>query len=83
MKFVRNNKFDLCYYGQVNSLRLNSNVTSKWASKNLWGTIYFAGDGTYPYLIAFLYKHQNNIHAVLRDVKSVNLNYFPIFYLVY
>ena len=26
MKFDRSNKFDLCYYGQVNSLRLKSNV---------------------------------------------------------
>ena len=31
------NKFDLCYYGQVNSLRLKSSVASKWAIKHLWG----------------------------------------------
>ena len=37
MKFDRSNKFDLCYYGQVNSLRLKSSVASKWASKHLWG----------------------------------------------
>ena len=37
MKFDRTNKFDLCYYGQVNSLRLKSSVASKWASKHLWG----------------------------------------------
>ena len=36
------------YYVQVNSLRLNSSVASKWESKHLWGgTNYFAGDGTY------------------------------------
>ena len=46
MKFDRSNKFDLCYYGQVNSLRLKSSAASKWASKHLWGNIYFAGDGT-------------------------------------
>ena len=46
MKFDRSNKFDFCYYGQVNSLRLKSSVASKWASKHLWGNIYFAGDGT-------------------------------------
>ena len=40
MKFDRSNKFDLCYYGQVNSLRLKSSVASKWSH------IYFAGDGT-------------------------------------
>ena len=47
MKFDRSNKFDLCYYGQVNSLRQKSSVASKWASKHLWGNIPFAGDGTY------------------------------------
>ena len=47
MKFDRSNKFDLCYYGQVNSLWLRSSVASKWASKRLWGIIYFAGDGTF------------------------------------
>ena len=36
MKFDRSNKFDLCYYGQVNSLRLKSSVALKWASKHLW-----------------------------------------------
>ena len=38
MKYdLSNKKFDLCYYGQVNSLRLKSSVASKWASKHLWG----------------------------------------------
>ena len=47
MKFDRSNKFDFCYYGQVNSLRLKSSVASKWASKTPCGSnIYFAGDGT-------------------------------------
>ena len=32
MKFDRSNKFDFCYYGQVNTFG---------------GTIYFAGDGTF------------------------------------
>ena len=32
---AQNNK-TICYYGQVNSLRLKSSVTSKWASKQLW-----------------------------------------------
>ena len=35
MKFVRSNKFDLCYYGQANSLRLKSSLASKWTSKYL------------------------------------------------
>ena len=48
MKFDRSNTFDLCYYGQVNSLRLKSSVASKLASKHLWGgNIYFSGDGTH------------------------------------
>ena len=33
VKLDRSNNFDLCYYGQVNSLRLKSSVASKWASK--------------------------------------------------
>ena len=37
MKFDRSNKFALCYYGQVNSLRLKSSVASKWASKQIRG----------------------------------------------
>ena len=37
----------LIYYGQVNSLQLQSSVVSKWASKHLWGNIYFAGNGTH------------------------------------
>ena len=45
MKFDRSNKFDFCYYGQVNSLRLKSSVASKWAIKHpLGGIIYFAGE---------------------------------------
>ena len=35
VKFDRSNKFDFCYYGQVNSLRLKSSAASKWASKHL------------------------------------------------
>ena len=46
MIFDRSNKLDLCYYGQVNSLQLKSNVASKWAGNHLWGNISFAGDGT-------------------------------------
>ena len=30
MKFDLSNKFDLCYYEQVNSLRLKSSTASKW-----------------------------------------------------
>ena len=37
----------LCYYVQVNSVHLKSNVDSKWTCKYLWVTIYFAVDGTY------------------------------------
>ena len=40
MKFDRSNKFDLCYYGQVNSLRLKSSVASKWARKHLRGVTF-------------------------------------------
>ena len=46
MKFDRSNKFDLCYYGQVNSLRLKSSVASKWQVNTFGGNIYFAGNIT-------------------------------------
>ena len=36
----------LCYYGHIYSLQLKYSMASKWASKHLWGTVYFAGDGT-------------------------------------
>ena len=36
MKIDRSNTFDLCYYGQVNSLRLKSSVASRWACENIW-----------------------------------------------
>ena len=42
------NKFDLCYYGQVNLLLLKSSASSKWQVNTFWGNIYFAGDGTFP-----------------------------------
>ena len=41
MKFDRSNKFALCYYGQVNSLRLKSSIASKWASEYLLGYYLF------------------------------------------
>ena len=47
MKYNRSNKFYFCYYGKENSLRLKSIVASKLASKQLWGTIYFAGGDTW------------------------------------
>ena len=43
---LAHNNTTVSNYVQVNSLRLKSNVISKWASKHLWGTIYFAGDST-------------------------------------
>ena len=35
MKIDRSNTFDLCYYGQVNSLRLKSSVASRGMWKHL------------------------------------------------
>ena len=31
------NNITICYYEQVNSLRLKSSVASKWPSKQRWG----------------------------------------------
>ena len=70
MKFDRSNKFDLCYYGQVKSLRLKSSVASKWASNHLWGNIYFAGEGTLlPYCTAI--KQYNDIFADSMPFKTM------------
>ena len=46
MKFDHGNKFDLCYYGQVNSIRLKSSVASNGQVNTFGGNIYFAVDGT-------------------------------------
>ena len=46
VNLLAHNNLWLCYYGQVNSLRLKSSVASKWASNTFAGTINFAGDGT-------------------------------------
>ena len=45
--FDCNNKFDMYYYGQVNSLRLKSSLASKWQVNTSGDTIYFAVDSTY------------------------------------
>ena len=37
MKFDRSFKIELCHYGQVNSLRLESSAASKWTSKRMCG----------------------------------------------
>ena len=55
MKFDRSNKFDLCYYGQVNSLRVKSNVASNGQVNTFGGNIYFAGDFTYQLLSNLLF----------------------------
>ena len=52
MKFDRNNKFDLSYYGQVNSI---------WLSTLGRGNIYFAGNG-----MAEAYPMDSGHHAFCR-----------------
>ena len=54
MKFDRSNKFDLCYYGQVNSLRLKSSIVNIFG-----GNIYFAGDGA-----SFMYYERNEMNFI-------------------
>ena len=36
-ELIAHNNLWLVYYGLVNLVKLNSSVSSKWASKNLWG----------------------------------------------
>ena len=43
---LAHNSITIGYYVQVKTLWLQSSVATKWASKYLWGTIYFAVDGT-------------------------------------
>ena len=63
MKFDRSNKFDLCYYGQVNSLRLKKSVASKWASKHLWGVIT---------LLAVVHRHMNECFKQIHGLQNFN-----------
>ena len=73
MKFNRSNKFDLlCYYGQVNSLRLKPKVASKWANKQFGGYIYFAGDSTSQLLPIFRYATVIDM-TILSAEKKVKL----------
>ena len=44
IRIDRSNKFDLCYYRQVNWLRQKSRVALKWEVNTFGGNIYFAGD---------------------------------------
>ena len=71
MKFDRSNKFDLCYYGQVNSLRLKSSVAlfgNIFGNIYLvtFGNIYFAGDGILRALIVLVW---------IRALGLLNLTY--------
>ena len=59
MKFYRSNKFDFCYYGQVNSLRIKSSVASKWASKLL-------GEGVTFILLAMVHIRHWNLAQKIR-----------------
>ena len=68
MKFDRSNKFELCYYGQVNSLRLKSSVVSKWASG---GSIYFSGDYTYLTPIIVFLKLHKKVYILLGHLQNI------------
>ena len=41
MNLLAHNNIAINYYVQVNSLRLKSNITLKWACKHLWGCYLF------------------------------------------
>ena len=56
MKFDRSNKFDSCYYGQVNSLRLKSSLVRNGQENTFEGNIYFAGDGTCIFSVLISYR---------------------------
>ena len=82
MKLYCSNKFDLCYYGQVNSLRLNSRrvngVASKWANKPYGGVNYFASDGTCnSYTVGYKSPLTPLLNEILQRNKK-NLKYFIV-----
>ena len=58
----------ISYYVQVNSLWLKSNVASKWASKKLWGPLFFffffAVDGADGALCSAI-RYQEKIYLFL------------------
>ena len=78
MKFDRSNKYDLCYYEQINSLRLESSLAVKSTIWHIWGgggcTISFAGDGTSNVIIV---KH--NLKVVTHPPWfTVAKHFFPV-----
>ena len=54
---LAHNNITISYYVQVNSQRLKSTVASKWASKHLCGTNYFAFDGTSVLIALIIIVH--------------------------
>ena len=64
MKFDHSNKFDLCYYGQVNSLRLKSSVASKWAGKHFCGVTFI--------LLAMIHKQENKKRLLEKETQSLS-----------
>ena len=74
MEFDRGKIFNLCYYGQVNSLRQKSSAALKWARKTFGSNIYFAGNGTINSKINGTIKGVNLAISILRSILAeVNL----------
>ena len=66
------NNITISYYVQVNSLLLISSVTSKCASKYLWGTIYFAVDGTLKKNIFKLTVNEILMKSIIQMIYSLD-----------
>ena len=62
------NKFDLCYYGQVNSLPLKSSVASKWAGKHLWGVPFIL-----LAMVQLLYKPGSSMLCRVKSAQNIIL----------
>ena len=77
MKFDRSNKFELCYFWQVNSLRLKSSVASKWTSKYLLGYVTFILLGMVHH---FTHQQVNNHTNVL--FKGIQVSHTNVFYII-
>ena len=79
MKFDCSNKFDFCYYGQVNSQLLKSRVASKGNIVSTFrGNIYFAGDGT----LVNIFK-RNSLDEIIYSIIYIYDIYIYIYIYIY
>ena len=70
-KFAHNNISQICYCGQISLQSAAANCTF---SDNVWGNIYFAGDGTVGTYIKMSLSQQYNLQILVFLIQ----NYVPM-----